>query len=94
VSLLERVEDETGGSEIEPGKRLIRAGDDRGLSLFGRLNLRLHRFAWRTPLHRLRLRGRMPLKLIAVQEGVPADLKTRLEGERPRAPSLARTSRA
>jgi uncharacterized heparinase superfamily protein len=66
VSLLERVEDETGQTEIEPGKRLIRAGDDRGLSLFERFNLRLHRFAWKTPLHRLRLRGRMPLKLIAV----------------------------
>ena len=66
MSLLERVEDRTAASEIEPGKRLIRAGDDRGLSLFERLNLRLHRFAWKTPLHRLRLRGRMPLKLIAV----------------------------
>jgi uncharacterized heparinase superfamily protein len=66
VSLLERVESETGENEIEPGKRLIRAGDDRGLSLFERFNLRFHRFAWKTPLHRLRLRGRMPLKLIAV----------------------------
>jgi uncharacterized heparinase superfamily protein len=66
VSLLERVPDRTGATEIEPGKRLIRAGDDRGLSLFERLNLRLHRFAWKTPMHRLRLRGRMPLKLIAV----------------------------
>jgi uncharacterized heparinase superfamily protein len=66
VSLLERVESETGESEIEPGKRLIRVGDDRGLSLFERLNYRLHRFAWKTPLHRLRLRGRVPLKLVAV----------------------------
>jgi len=66
VSLLERVEDKAAASEIEPGKRLIRAGDDRGLSLFERLNLRLHRIAWQTPMHRLRLRGRMPLKLIAV----------------------------
>jgi len=64
VTLLGRVESETG--EIEPGKRLIRLGDDRGLSLFERFNYRLHRFAWRTPLHKLRLRGRMPLKLIAV----------------------------
>ena len=66
MSLLEKVESETGDSEIEPGKRLIRVGDDRGLSLFERLNYRLHRFAWRTPLHKLRLRGRVPLKLIAV----------------------------
>ena len=34
--------------------------------MFERLNYRLHRFAWRTPLHALRLRGRVPLKLIAV----------------------------
>ena len=64
MSLLEKVESETG--EIEPGKQLIRVGDDRGLSLFERLNYRLHRFAWRTPLHAFRLRGRVPLKLIAV----------------------------
>ena len=64
MSLLKKVENETG--EIEPGKRLIRVGDDRGLSLFERLGYRLHRFAWRTPLHAFRLRGRVPLKLIAV----------------------------
>ncbi len=66
MSLLEKVESETGDNEIEAGKRLIRVGDDRGLSLFERLNYRLHRFAWRTPLHAFRLRGRVPLKLIAV----------------------------
>ena len=66
MSLLGRVESETGESEIEPGKRLIRVGDDRGLSLFERIGYRLHRFAWRTPLHALRLRGRVPLKLVAV----------------------------
>jgi uncharacterized heparinase superfamily protein len=51
---------------IEPGKRLIRAGDDRGVSLAERLSWRLHRLSWRTPLHSLRLRGRHPLKLLAV----------------------------
>ncbi|HST37336.1 MAG TPA: heparinase II/III family protein [Allosphingosinicella sp.] len=66
MSLLEKVESDTGGGEIEPGKRLIRVGDDRGLSLLERLSYRLHRLAWRTPVHKLRLRGRMPLKLIAV----------------------------
>ena len=66
MSRLGRVESDTGENEIEPGKSLIRVGDDRGLSLFERLNYRLHRFAWRTPLHKFRLRGRMPLKLIAV----------------------------
>jgi uncharacterized heparinase superfamily protein len=52
--------------EIEPGKRLIRVGDDRGLSLIERMSYRLHRLAWRTPLHKLRLRGRVPLRLLAV----------------------------
>jgi len=66
VSLLGKVESETGENEIEPGKRLIRVGDDRGLTLFERLGYRLQRLAWRTPLHALRLRGRVPLKLIAV----------------------------
>ena len=66
MSLLERVETETGEAEIETGKRLIRVGDDRGLSLFERLNYRLHRLAWKTPLHKLRLRGKVPLRLLAV----------------------------
>jgi uncharacterized heparinase superfamily protein len=59
--------DPAGGEDgIEPGKRLIRAGDDRGISLAERLSWRLHRLSWRTPLHSLRLRGRHPLKLLAV----------------------------
>ena len=66
MSLLERVQTTTGEDEIEPGKRLIRVGDDRGLSLSERLSNTLHRLSWRTPLHSLRLRGRFPLKLIAV----------------------------
>ncbi len=66
MSLLERIDAEGGEQEIEPGKRLIRVGDDRGLSLIERLNYRLHRLAWRTPLHKLRLRGRVPLRLLAV----------------------------
>ena len=66
MSLLERLDADSGIQEIEPGKRLIRVGDDRGLSLFERLNYRLHRLVWRTPLHRLRLRGRVPLRLLAV----------------------------
>lgn len=66
MSLLERIDSDGEGTEIESGKRLIRVGDDRGLSLFERLNYRLHRLAWRTPLHKLRLRGRVPLRLLAV----------------------------
>jgi uncharacterized heparinase superfamily protein len=66
MSLLERIETNSGEDEIEPGKRLIRVGDDRGVSLSERLSYLLHRLSWRTPLHGLRLRGRFPLKLLAV----------------------------
>lgn len=55
-----------GPDGIEPGKRLIRVAADQGLSLAERLANRLHKLAWRTPLHALRLRGRYPLKLLAV----------------------------
>jgi uncharacterized heparinase superfamily protein len=51
---------------IEAGKRLIRVGDGRGISLAERVAYYFHRFAWRTPFHALRLRGRAPLKLLAV----------------------------
>lgn len=59
-------DDETG--EIEPGKRLVRLGGDHGLSLGERLSNHFHRLTWRTPLHALRLRGRFPLKLLAVPD--------------------------
>lgn len=59
---------------IEEGKRLIRAGGDSGLSLAERVSERLHRMTWGTPLHAFRLRGRHPLKLIAViDDAVPGD---------------------
>lgn len=66
MSLLERIDATGSEGEIEPGKRLIRVGDDRGVSLSERLAYRLHRMAWRTPFHAIRLRGRFPLKLLAV----------------------------
>ena len=53
---------------VEEGKRLIRVGGDTGLSLAERLSERLQRLTWRTPLHSLRLRGRYPLKLMAVPD--------------------------
>ena len=56
-----------GDDDIE-GKRLIRSGGDMGLSLTERLSERLHRLTWRTPLHSFRLKGRYPLKLIAVPD--------------------------
>ncbi|WP_324748898.1 heparinase II/III family protein [Sphingomonas sp. LY54] len=66
MTLLERIDATGTEDEIEQGKRLIRVGDDRGLSLSERVAYRLHRLAWRTPFHTLRLRGRFPLKLLAV----------------------------
>ncbi|MDP8913169.1 MAG: heparinase II/III family protein [Pseudomonadota bacterium] len=76
MSLLERIETNSGEDEIEPGKRLIRVGDDRGVSLSERLSQLLHRLSWRTPLHSLRLRGRFPLKLLAVPKDPIAGDKT------------------
>lgn len=70
---------------IEQGKRLIRIGGDRGLSLADRLSEHFHRLAWRTPLHGLRLKGRYPLKLIAVADdpffGDPARGNALLDGQ-------------
>ncbi|WP_431471204.1 heparinase II/III family protein [Sphingosinithalassobacter sp. LHW66-3] len=69
---------------IEEGKRLIRLGGDRGLSLAERVSERLQRLTWRTPLHTMRLRGRHPLKLIAVADdpflGDPARGNALLDG--------------
>jgi uncharacterized heparinase superfamily protein len=53
---------------IDDGKRLIRAGGDKGLSLGERMANQFYRLTWRTPLHALRLRGRYPLKLLAVPD--------------------------
>jgi uncharacterized heparinase superfamily protein len=52
---------------IEEGKRLVRV-QSGGLSLADRLSEHLYRLTWRTPLHSLRLKGRHPLKLMAVPE--------------------------
>lgn len=51
------------------GQRLSREGGDKGLSLGERLSLRLHKMQLGGPLHQMRLKGRFPLKLLAV----PAD---------------------
>lgn len=53
---------------IDEGKRLMRVGGDKGLSLADRLSDRFHRLTWRTPIHSIRLKGRYPLKLIAVPD--------------------------
>ncbi len=65
---MSRGENDPAADGIEEGKRLIRLGGEKGLSLAERLQDRFHRLTWRTPIHTLRLRGRHPLKLIAVPE--------------------------
>ncbi len=52
--------------EIAVGKRLVRARSGTGQSLSDWLTGQFHRLTWRTPLYNLRLRGRYPLKLLAV----------------------------
>lgn len=55
-----------GSEEIPVGKRLMRARSDVGLSLSERFASHFYRLTWRTPLHAFKLRGRYPLKLLAV----------------------------
>lgn len=61
-------QDETPPDGIDEGKRLVRVGGDKGLSLAERLSEHFHRLTWRTPIHGMRLKGRHPLKLIAVPD--------------------------
>ncbi|MGK6318750.1 heparinase II/III family protein [Sphingomonas sp. DT-204] len=75
---------EPGPDTIDQGKRLIRVGGDKGLSLAERVVDRFQRLAWRTPFHRLALSGRHPLRLLAVADdpffGDPARGQALLEG--------------
>lgn len=58
----------------DPPGRLLRVDGDKGVSLFERVSSALHRLSYRTALHRIRLRGRFPLKLIAVPaDPIPGD---------------------
>ncbi len=74
MTLAERISaPEDGSEEIEPGRRLVRLHDG-GLSLAERVARRFRLLVWRTPLHRFRLRGKFPLKLLAVPDDpVPGD---------------------
>ena len=69
----------------EDSFRLTRDLGDRGPSLAERLTERLDRLSFASPFHRMRLKGRFPLKLIAVPDDpVPGDpaLGQRLKGGR------------
>ncbi len=54
-------------TEIPAGRQLMRVRG-QSESLTARLTAHLVRLTWRTPLHRMRLKGRYPLKLLAVPE--------------------------
>lgn len=76
--------------EMDPGGdsdalRLTRGLGDRGPSLAERLSDRLDRLSFASPFHRMRLKGRFPLKLIAVPDDpIPGDaaIAGRLRGGR------------
>lgn len=54
--------------------RLTRDGGDRGPSLAERLSEQISQLTFASPFHRMRLKGRFPLKLIAVPEDpIPGD---------------------
>ncbi len=61
--------DRREGDSIPTGQRLVRVDGDKGLSLGEKLAAQLHRLSYRTIFHRMRLKGRYPLKLV----GVPRD---------------------
>src|SRR3546814_4848019 len=47
---------------------------DKGLSLSERVANHFYRLTWRTPLHAMRLKGKYPLKLLAVPDDpIPGD---------------------
>lgn len=59
---------------VAQGRSLIRLSDDKGLSLAERIANRFYRLTWKTPLHAMRLKGKYPLKLLAVPEdAIPGD---------------------
>jgi uncharacterized heparinase superfamily protein len=61
--------------DVSPAaQRLTRGGGDKGLSLSERLSSTLSLVGYKTPLHKMRLKGRFPLKLLAVpQDPIPGD---------------------
>lgn len=67
-------EQENGTDTIPAGHRLVRVDGDKGLSLAEKIAAQFHRLSYRTVFHKMRLRGRFPLKLVAVpQDPFPGD---------------------
>jgi uncharacterized heparinase superfamily protein len=49
----------------------------RGRSLVERMSLRFYKLTWRTPLHNMRITGKLPLRLLAVpSDPLPANIKS------------------
>lgn len=73
MNMASAIERPDNADSIDPGRRLIRL-EESGLSLGEKLATQMRHLVWRTPLHRLRLRGKFPLKLIAVPaDPIPGD---------------------
>ncbi|MBH1991701.1 MAG: heparinase II/III family protein [Sphingomonadaceae bacterium] len=67
---------EASDDGIEQGKRLIRVADDKGLSLVQRIANHFYLLSWKTPIHGRKLKGKYPLKLLAVpDDSIPGDLR-------------------
>jgi len=64
----QKLPDEPEEDGIEQGKRLIRVADDKGLSLTQRIANQFYLLSWKTPIHGRRLKGKYPLKLLAVPD--------------------------
>ncbi len=65
--MTEEVTASVEADSIEAGRRLVRARGE-GLSLTEKLTNYFYRLTWKTPLHSIRLKGRYPLKLLAVPD--------------------------
>ena len=67
---------ESSDDGIEQGKRLIRVADDKGLSLAQKIANHFYLLSWKTPIHGRKLRGKYPLKLLAVPDDeLPGDTR-------------------
>lgn len=67
---------ETADDGIEQGKRLIRVADDKGLSLAQKIANHFYLLSWKTPIHGRKLKGKYPLKLLAVPDDrIPGDAR-------------------
>ncbi len=54
------------GDQPTGNNLVLRSGDARGESLMSRMSMLYYRMTWRMPVHRLRLMGKLPMRLLAV----------------------------